>query len=220
MPAGKGRGRKKGKERSTLVKKSATIPASKFYHESEDDEDSIPLNVHLPKGRGRSLGLVSSRRPGTSTSVTIMEEEESSAQVVISDHEDPEEVSSDVDDKTKDPDFEDTLQKLTVPSPPPPSTPISSQTSTTTPKSSQKSQKSSSQSQKSSSQSQKPQKTKRDYVKSELTTEQDDELLEFYKNNECLYNKNHKYGMNAKHKNFLKEEQAEKMGITGKYIGQ
>lgn len=56
---------------------------------------------------------------------------------------------------------------------------------------------------------------KRDYHKAELTTEQEVELMEWYREQECLYDKRDKNSMNTKYKDVLKEEQAKKMGITG-----
>ena len=57
--------------------------------------------------------------------------------------------------------------------------------------------------------------TKRKYIKSSLTDEQEAELVEFIKENPCLYSRKHKLGMNAKHKELLKRNQAQKMGIKG-----
>lgn len=96
------------------------------------------------------------------------------------------------------------LEKMKVPSPPTPSsntTSTSTQSTPTVPEAADDVTKST-----------------RKYNKAELTTQQEVDLLEWYRENECLYNRKHEFGMNNKHKRVLKREQAEKMGITGKYI--
>lgn len=60
---------------------------------------------------------------------------------------------------------------------------------------------------------------KRDYHKAELSVDQEGELMEWFKENECLYDRRHRDNMNTKHKNVLKQEQAAKMNITGEYCG-
>lgn len=59
--------------------------------------------------------------------------------------------------------------------------------------------------------------SKREYHKAELSIEQEVELMEWYREQECLYNKKHRDNLNTKHKNLIKSEQAEKMKITGEF---
>ena len=58
---------------------------------------------------------------------------------------------------------------------------------------------------------------KRDYVKSDLSLEQEGELLDWYRDHTCLYDKTDRQSHNTKYKDLLKREQAEKMGITGTF---
>ena len=57
---------------------------------------------------------------------------------------------------------------------------------------------------------------KRDYIKSDLTSEQEGQILDWWRENTCLYDKTHRQSHNTKYKELLKRELAEKMGINGR----
>ena len=59
---------------------------------------------------------------------------------------------------------------------------------------------------------------KRDYFKSDLSSDQEAQLIEWWRENPCLYDKTHKESHNTKYKELLKREVAQKMGITGKFL--
>ena len=105
------------------------------------------------------------------------------------------------------------LSQLKVPTPPPTPTP----TSTPTPGTSRTGDRSDTGSGSSRSASASSEKRKRQYNKAELTKAQETELMEWYRENDVLYNRRHEHSNNSRHKDLLKAEQAEKMGITGKY---
>ena len=55
-------------------------------------------------------------------------------------------------------------------------------------------------------------------IQDKLTPEQEEVLVEFFKEHECFYNKRHRQHLNKKYKFLLKREQAEKMGIDREYL--